>query len=125
MREEIIHWWKQAQSDFHKAEVLNKGKQYDGVAFYCQQAVEKALKAVILLKTKEKTEGHSLVYLGQKSGIPERFFSGLKKLSPQYFLSRYPDASEEIPYELYDESSAKEFLSSAREVLEWTMKQLE
>ena len=125
MREEIIHWWKQAQSDFCKAEVLNEGKQYDGVAFYCQQAVEKALKAVILLKTKKETGGHSLGYLGQKSGIPERFFSGLKKLSPQYFLSRYPDASEEIPYELYDESSAKEFLSLAREVLGWTMKQLE
>lgn len=101
MKEEILHWWKQAERDFHKADVLYQSGDYDGVAFYSQQAVEKALKAVILYTTKEKTEGHSLVYLGKTSQVPADFFVGLRKLSPQYFLSRYPDASEEIPYELY------------------------
>lgn len=124
MREEIIHWQKQAESDFRKAEILFQNSEYDGAAFYSQQSVEKALKAVILLKTNEKAEGHSLVYLGKTAKAPENFFSGFKRLSPQYFLSRYPDASEEIPYELYDQKSAQEFLSFAKEVLEWTKKQL-
>ncbi len=124
MREEIEHWWKQAQKDFHKAEVLFHSKDYDGVAFYSQQAAEKSLKAVILFKTKEKAEGHSLIYLGKSAEVPDPFHSSLKKLSPQYFLSRYPDASQEIPYELYDEKSAQEFMDTAQKVLQWTEKQL-
>ncbi len=124
MREEITHWWKQAESDLRKAEVLFKSGDYDGVAFYSQQSVEKALKAIILFKTNEKAEGHSLVYLGKIAKAPEDFFSGFKKLSPQYFLSRYPDASEEIPYELYDQENTKEFLVFARRILEWIKKQL-
>ena len=124
MRIEVEHWWLQAQRDFSKAEVLYNTKNYDGVAFYCQQAVEKALKAVILHVQKEKVEGHSLIYLGKSAQVPALFYTMLKKLSPQYFLSRYPDASEEIPYELYDQKSANEFMATAREVLLWTKKQL-
>ncbi len=125
MRREIENWWKQANNDFEKAGVLFGSKNYDGTSFYCQQAVEKALKAVILLRTKEKkVEGHSLVHLGNLAGVPQAFFSGLKKLSPQYFLSRYPDVTEEVPYELYDENLAEEFLNIAHEVLQWIKKQL-
>lgn len=124
MRLETEHWWKQAQSDLQKAQVLFNSKNFDGVAFYCQQATEKALKAVILNITKEKVEGHSLVYLGKQAKVPDDFFSELKKLSPQYFLSRYPDASEEIPYELYDENIAKSFLNIAERIITWTEKQL-
>ncbi len=123
MREEIEHWWKQALNDFKKAEVLFVSKNYDGVAFYCQQTTEKALKSVILLLTKQKAVGHSLYYLGKEAKIPSSYFSELKRLSPQYFLSRYPDASEEIPYELYDEKIAAEFIQIAKRVLEWTEKQ--
>ncbi len=42
----------------------------------------------------------------------------------EIFLSRYPDASEEVPFELYDRASADEFLAIAKGVLEWTEKQL-
>jgi HEPN domain-containing protein len=124
MRQEVKNWWEQSKKDLHKAEVLYKTDDYDGVAFYCQQSVEKALKAVIILKTKENVFGHSLVHLGKTAKITPDFSTGLRKLSPQYFLSRYPDASEEVPFELYDKATADEFLSIARGVLEWTEKQL-
>lgn len=120
MRKEILNWWEQAEKDLEKAQWLCTGKHFDGTALYCQQAVEKALKALILLTTKEKRiEGHSLVYLGKVAKIPPRFFPGLKKLSPQYFISRYPDMAEEAPYELYDEELASEYLSIATGVLKW------
>lgn len=126
MRKEIENWWKQGRNDLDKAKVLFKSKNFDGTAFYCQQAVEKSLKALILLKTKEKKiEGHSLVYLGKVVKLPESYFSGLKKLSPQYFISRYPDVTEEVPYELYDENLAKEFLDIAEGMIKWIEKQLE
>lgn len=125
MRKETENWWKQGKNDLEKARVLFKNKNFDGSAFYCQQAVEKTLKALILLKAKEKSiEGHSLVYLGKIARVPGSYFSGLKKLSPQYFISRYPDVTEEVPYELYDEKLAKEFLNIAEEVIKWIEKQL-
>jgi len=125
MRKEIENWWLQGKNDLEKARVLFKSKNYDGCSFFSQQAVEKVLKALILLRSKEKKiEGHSLIFLGKTAGVPDLFFSGLKKLSPQYFISRYPDVSEDVPYELYDETVAKEFLSTAEEVVKWTEKQL-
>ena len=42
MRQEIINWWEQSKDDFEKAEGLFTLKKFDGVTFYCQQAVEKA-----------------------------------------------------------------------------------
>ncbi len=125
MRKEIENWWKQGNNDLEKAAVLYRSKNYDGTAFYCQQAVEKTLKALILEKTREtNVEGHSLIYLGKMAKIPEEYFSGLKKLSPQYFIARYPDLTEEVPYELYDENNAKEFLNIAQEVIKWIEKRL-
>lgn len=120
MRKEIENWWKQAKNDLEKAKVLFDAGKFDGTAFFCQQATEKSLKALILLESREKNvEGHSLVHLGSRAKIPDRFFSGLKKLSPQYFIARYPDVTEDVPYELYDEKLAREFLNVAEEVIKW------
>lgn len=125
MRKEIENWWKQAEEDYNTALFNFRGKKFYMTAFLCQQSVEKALKALILYKTKEKNiESHSLVYLGKEAGLPNNFFTGLKKLSPQYVLSRYPDVSEEVPYELYDENLTKEFLDITKKILEWIRKQL-
>ena len=125
MRKEIENWWRQAEKDLEKAQWLADGEHFDGTALFCQQAVEKALKALILRTTREKKiEGHSLVHLGKMAKVPARFLPGLRKLSPQYFVSRYPDVTEEAPYELYDEALAKEFLSIATGVLKWIKQQL-
>lgn len=124
MREEIANWLKQANKDLEVAEKNFKIKEYYISAFLCQQAIEKGLKAVILFKSKEKPVWHSLVKLGNLARVPENFFSKLKLLSPQYFLSRYPDASEDVQYELYDEKITEEFLNISKEILKWINNQL-
>ena len=45
MRQEITNWLEQSLNDLEKAEVLFKSRNFDGTAFFCQQAVEKALKS--------------------------------------------------------------------------------
>jgi predicted nucleotidyltransferase len=55
-----------------------------------------------------------LVSLGKKLSIPEEFQGFLKKLSPQYFLARYPDASEDVPFELYDKELAEDFFKKIK-----------
>lgn len=122
VREEVTHWLKQANKDFEVAKKNFEIEEYYSAAFWSQQAVEKGLKALILHKKKEKALGHSLVYLGRDAGIPSNIVPKLKKLSPQYFLARYPDASEEVPYDLYDKVTSKEFLDIAQEVLAWINK---
>ena len=125
MRKEIQNWWAQAQKDLEKARWLHKGEHFDGTALYCQQSVERAPKSLILFSTKrKKVDGHSLLYLGRLAKVPDRFLPGLRKLSPGYFISRYPDVTEEAPYELYDEQGAKEYIDFAMEVLDWIRPQL-
>ncbi len=46
MNEEVRRWWKQAKDDLEKAKILFNNKKYDGAIFFCQQAFEKALKAL-------------------------------------------------------------------------------
>ncbi len=124
MRSEINNWIRQANKDLNVAEKNFDIEEYYSATFWCQQAIEKGLKALILHKTRETPLGHSLVKLGKLAVVPKDFISKLKKLSPQYFLSRYPDASEDVPFELYDEKITKEFLDISKEVLEWINNQL-
>ena len=119
MRKEIDNWLRQANKDLEVAEKNFAIDEYYSAVFWCQQAVEKGLKALILNKSREKPLGHSIVYLGKLAKVPENLLSKLKKLGPQYFLSRYPDASEDIPFELYDAKIASEFLDISKEALKW------
>lgn len=94
MRKEIENWWKQSLEDFDTAKINFSAKKYYASAFFCQQSAEKALKTLILTKSKERyVEGHSLIYLSKIAKIPNEFIPEMKKLSPTYILSRYPNAS--------------------------------
>lgn len=124
MREEINNWWKQAEADLRKAEILKNNEEYDGAVFYSQQAVEKALKAVCLLKLKEIPRGHSIIYLALKTGVPKEMLSGIRDLNPEYLITRYPDMASGIPAEMYDEEIAGKHKKTAEKVLEWVEKQI-
>ncbi|OFV68420.1 MAG: DNA-binding protein [Candidatus Syntrophoarchaeum caldarius] len=125
MRKEVKEWWKQALKDLDSAEKnLNIGEYYL-TAFLCQQSVEKSLKALYIHKLKESPgPTHSLIFLGKEVGIPEEYHSTLRRLSPDFVITRYPDAAHTVPYELYDEEIAKERLERSMKVIEWIRKEL-
>ncbi|MFQ6062724.1 MAG: HEPN domain-containing protein [Methanosarcinales archaeon] len=94
-------------------------------AFLCQQSVEKALKALYIHRLKESPGAtHSLIFLGRKVSIPEEYFNTLRRLSPDFVITRYPNAAHAIPYELYDEKIANERLELSKKVIEWVKKEL-
>ena len=129
MREEVNIWWKQAKKDFESAEKNYKLKEYYLVAFLCQQAVEKALKALLIKKLKNPEEfinKHSLIFLGKKCKVPNKFYPFLRDLTRDYIIARYPGIAslEEPPYELYDEEKARKVLKETKLILEWIKKQL-
>jgi HEPN domain-containing protein len=71
MRREAELWWRQAVEDLKSAEGNLRIERYYVVAFLCQQAVEKALKA---LEKRRESPGstHSLVFLGKKLKLPAK-----------------------------------------------------
>ena len=124
MRKETKNWWMQVERDMKSAKNALKSKDYYLVAFLCQQAVEKSLETLILHTKKEFYLSHSLIYLGKSVDIPDTFHSFLRDLTPQYIITRYPNATGEIPFELYDEEIASRYLEKSEEVLQWIEKQL-
>ncbi|MEW6749192.1 MAG: HEPN domain-containing protein [Candidatus Micrarchaeota archaeon] len=108
MREEILLWWGQAEKDFEAARKNYDIGEYYLVAFLCQQAVEKALKAAYIRKTRENPGPiHSIIALANAVGLPAAFFTTLRKLGVDFVATRYPDAATGLPYENYDQNIRK------------------
>lgn len=125
MREDIRNWWEQAKHDLQVAKFNFEGGNYDVAAFYCHQAVEKSLKALCILKNRESPgKTHSLIFLGKSCGIPEQYYPFLKRLTPEFVISRYPDVSGELPFNLYEREWIEEYIKKAGEVLEWIGSQM-
>ena len=125
MRLEIELWFRQAEEDLITAEHCASGARWYAAAFFCQQAVEKALKAFFMLTKKLPPDpSHSLIYLAREAGVDRRFHRFLKELTPEYVVSRYPDISDALPASLYDEEMVRDYLKRSREVLSWLGQQM-
>lgn len=128
MRNEVRAWREQAIADFHTAEANLKEQCYYASVFFCQQAVEKSLKAYVLKRTRNpqlpEMFSHSLIHLAKTCHLPERFYSFLRELTSEYVNTRYPTAAGEPPDVLYDKTIASRTLASAKEVMEWIDKHL-
>ncbi len=125
MRKEIENWWKQSQDDFDGAEFNFGGEKFYIAAFFCQQSVEKALKALFLFEKKgEVPQSHSLIYLATNTSVPAQFYSFLKELTPKFIDTRYPDASVDLPSHIYDKENTVRLLNKSREILQWIQKKL-
>jgi len=125
MRKEIKNWSDQANDDFDSAKFNFNGKKFYVAAFLCQQAVEKALKALFLYEKKgEVPQSHSLIYLATNTSVPKSFYSFLKELTPKFIDTRYPDASVDLPSRIYDEENTKRILDKTKDMLAWIKNQL-
>lgn len=127
---EYQKWLAQALRDLRTAEnSLNSGDYY-ACAFWSQQAVEKALKALLISRGGKVVKGHDLVELGYIIRYElridvSRIMDHLRELTMHYTVSRYPDAANGLPYEVYTEGKARRVLEMAREVVEWVRQNLQ
>ncbi|MFB6226648.1 MAG: HEPN domain-containing protein [Candidatus Paceibacteria bacterium] len=125
MREEIKKWLQQSNEDYEAAEYNFDGGKYYISAFLCQQSIEKALKAFYLSRHQGMApQSHSLIYLAKSSELPEKYHSFLRELTPKFIDTRYPDASVDLPSNIYDEENTKEIMDKSREILEWIEKNI-
>lgn len=95
-------WLDKANEDMLSAGVLVQNDNcYNAAAFHCQQTIEKALKAYILLKSDVLADGHNLPWLCKRAMRYDQTFSDWldesTSLSRCYIETRYP---ADIPLEL-------------------------
>ena len=121
-----MDWLNKASEDYESALILYRNRgSLSNVVFFCQQAVEKALKGYILKHQKVLIDGHSLVFLCRKTMDIDDFFRHFLNdcafLNQFYLESRYP---ADIPMDVTDAEAnkcieiAKVILGRIRQVID-------
>jgi HEPN domain-containing protein len=120
VRPEIQRVLKQADRDLDNARKNVAIQAYEVAAFLAQQAVEKYLKAAwVATRSEPAPHTHALTELGDGVGVPAELRRHLADLAPDYTVSRYPDAANGVPYELYDADTAETKVQHAEVVIAW------
>ncbi|MBI1971750.1 MAG: HEPN domain-containing protein [Candidatus Aenigmarchaeota archaeon] len=125
MRPEIANWIKQALADAKTAkDCLTAGNHY-ACAFFAHQSVEKALKALFILRFKTAPPKiHDLLKLAKAVKMPKDLQNVAADLTSEAVTTRYPDIAGGTPAELYHKDKALRVLKSARRLLRWLYKRL-
>ncbi|MEK6983963.1 MAG: HEPN domain-containing protein [Nanoarchaeota archaeon] len=120
MKEEIKRWMEFAKDDLKKAHDNFNIENYNLSSFLCQQAVEKALKAMLIKKMNKYPKIHDLVMLGNLAGLDKNLLKYCEKLTFVYTETRYPDTS----YRKYSKEESEEDIKNTEEILKWIGKKL-
>lgn len=115
MYKEVEDWIKKAEGDLKAAENSLNFKYYDWSCFQSEQAVEKALKALLLKEKNRIPKTHDLVSLGKEVNLPIKYIDYCKELTLSYIYIRYPDI--ENKKDIRD--MAPILLNYAKEILQW------
>jgi HEPN domain-containing protein len=116
-------WAERAKYDVESARDMLDAGRYTYVLFCCQQAVEKALKALMIHRTGElPPKIHGLIRLAELANVSlsERQVDFVGELTVDYVRSRYPEGEIELEAETtHDE--AEEILRSTEEMVQWLL----
>jgi len=115
------HWMEQAEYDLETARAMLRSGRYLYVLFCCQQAIEKALKSLIVKKTGELPPRlHDLMKLAKAADIKPADLQivFLRELSAYYIQSRYPEEIEDMSQQT-TRTIASDALKKTEELLQW------
>jgi HEPN domain-containing protein len=119
-------WLDYAGADRRSAHNAMQAADYRDVAFHCQQAVEKAFKALIVYQTAERPPYihnlRELLSLLSDFAAPTSIVEAVLLLNPHYRATRYPGVVGDLDY--YEVESANRLLEQMELVLKWVLDQL-
>ena len=124
----VQNWITLADYDLQTAEAMLQAERYLYVAFTCQQAIEKLLKA-LYVKEKSQTPPytHNLLRLADALTIAAKLGEEnnrfLETLNSYYMESRYTEEIAELA-ELLNHEKANQLWVQARELFGWLKKQI-
>jgi HEPN domain-containing protein len=130
MRNRSGDWLRQAWADLEHAELSLRERDYEWSCFACQQAAEKALKAVYFHLHGDPW-GNSLLSLLQSlpenpaSFVNPQLLDAARALDKQYIQARYPSGfAMGAPMDYFVERDALEAISYAKDILEFCQTQV-
>lgn len=122
IRDEALDWYSGALEDLKEANDAFERNRFNWAVFAAHQAVEKALKAAIIVLKKERPpKTHDLIELLRYSNIKlsEDLIDLLGELTPYYVISRYPNVSLKRPWEEIRPNTARKLIDGAKRVIEY------
>lgn len=125
---DLEKWLKFCDEDLRAADATLKDNIFSAVCFHSQQAVEKAIKAIVLAKLGKVPRDHSVLRLAEMSDDKELFElhkEELRFLDMFYVPTRYPDALPgSLPEGLPNEEDAEKAVVCAKKVVEFIKRRL-
>ena len=119
MKVEVNKWVEQAKEEFDTAKINFEAKKYFSSAFWCQQSIEKAFKALLIKRTNKFPKIHDLTKLAKLTNSPKNILRLCSKINPAYTASRYPDSPKK-----YSKEECKKLIAYSKVVLKWIEKNL-
>jgi HEPN domain-containing protein len=113
----VVKWLRKADKDlFLSEELASNPYHYDSLAYHCQQAAEKYLKAAMVAHNIRYQHTHNLRALldelDQVLPVTDDIYKAAQQLNPFSTLSRYPTENETEP-------PALNLLACARQFRDW------
>ena len=128
MHKVVAHWVERAEYDLETAKAMLDTARYLYVAYMCQQAVEKLLKAIIAQQNKENLPIHNLNRLAEIAGIRNDLnteqFNFLAELTPYCIETRYGDYKESLS-EIINEERARKVYKKTQEMFKWLYRKID
>ena len=123
----VSHWLERSKYDLETAKAMLDARRYLYVAYMCQQAVEKLLKAIIAQHGKENLPIHNLNRLAELAELSGELGEGqidlLAELTAYNIVARYGDYKESLS-EIVDIQKAKFLYDRTLELFQWLCKRI-
>ena len=119
----VERWAEQARYDLDTARAMQNAGRYLYVVFCCQQAVEKAIKAIIVRQSDDfPPRIHALVRLTEVAALEltDERAQLLRELSSYYIQTRYPEEIQ-ASGEKISEAQSREILAQTEGPVRWLL----
>ncbi len=126
MKESEQEWYRISEHDLATAEAMLRTGRYAYVAFMCQQAIEKLLKAIYVQQAEElPPRTHNLLYLLDELtlDLAEEDREFLARLRECYIEARYPGQQLDFFREMTEER-ARSIYRNSQELWECVKQEL-
>jgi len=122
-KQEGQRWLAAARNDLQGARLLRQGQLHNLACFHCQQAAEKALKAILYAHGAQRVVGHGVQDLVKSVGKVDPAAATIApeaaNLDRYYIPTRYPNGLPGgTPSEAYDSVDSEHAESVAEQVLQ-------
>ena len=125
--EPVKAWLERTIYDFETARAMHKTGRYLYVVFMCQQAIEKAFKAMLTLQNKEVKPIHNLSRLALLTDvlhdIDEESRVFIDSLSAYYLNARYKETISALSKTIGRKES-RTYLRKSKELISWLIQKM-